>query len=42
MVRLAHELGDGDSYFEVFYGKQGAEPSPAHEPPAVQRRRRAA
>jgi hypothetical protein len=42
MVRLAHELGDGDSYFEVFYGKRGAEPSPALEPPAAQSRTRAA
>jgi hypothetical protein len=42
MVRLAHELGDGDSYFEVFYGKRGAVPSPALEPPAAQSRPRAA
>ena len=42
MVRLAHELGDRDSYFEIFYGKRGAELSPALEPPAAQSRPRAA
>jgi hypothetical protein len=42
MVRLAHELGDGDSYFEVFYGRRRAESTPALEPPAAQRRSRAA
>jgi len=42
MVRLAHELGDGDSYFEVFYGKRGAESTPALEPPAAQSHSRAA
>ena len=42
MVRLAHELGDGDGYFEVFYGRRGAETSPALEPPGAQSHPRAA
>ena len=42
MVRLAHELGDGDSYFELFYGKRRIEPRPALEPPTAEGRPRAA
>ncbi len=31
MVKLAHELGDGDNYFETFYGRPRLEPRPAFE-----------
>ena len=33
MVKLAHELGDGDNYFEVFYPRRRAEAPPAHNRP---------
>jgi hypothetical protein len=36
MVKLAHELGDGDNFFQTFYGRQRPEPRPAFEAPAVQ------
>jgi hypothetical protein len=35
MVKLAHDLGDGDNFFEVFYGKGRLEPRPGFEAPAV-------
>jgi hypothetical protein len=42
MVKLAHELGEGQNFFEVFYGRQRPQPRPAaHEAP-VQPSRRAA
>lgn len=36
MVKLAHELGDSDGYFELFYGKRRTEPRPALETPETQ------
>ena len=36
MVKLAHDLGGGDNFFEVFYGSGRLEPRPAFEGPAVQ------
>jgi hypothetical protein len=43
MVKLAHEMGDGQNFFEVFYGRHRHEPAPSgFESPAVQRSRRAA
>ena len=43
MVKLAHELGDGDNYFDVFYAaRRHPETSPAFEASAAQTRRRAA
>jgi hypothetical protein len=36
MVKLAHDLGGGDNYFEVFYGSGRVEPRPTFEAPAVQ------
>jgi hypothetical protein len=41
MVKLAHELGGGDNYFEVFYSqRRRPEATPAVE--AAQNHRRAA
>lgn len=34
MVKFAHELGDGDNYFELFYGRRRLEPT--FEAPATQ------
>ncbi len=31
MVKLAHDLDDGDYSFESLYGRQHAEPAPAFE-----------
>ncbi|MDQ2944239.1 MAG: hypothetical protein M3R21_11305 [Candidatus Dormibacteraeota bacterium] len=42
MVKLAHELGEGDNYFETFYGRLRREPRPTFEAPAVQSSQRAA
>jgi hypothetical protein len=42
MVKLAHELGDGDNYFEVFYARRLPEANPAFEAPATETRGRAA
>jgi hypothetical protein len=42
MVKLAHELGDGDNYFEVFYARRSPEANPVFEAPATETRRRAA
>ena len=42
MVKLAHELGDGDNYFEVFYARRRPEANPAFKAPATETRRRAA
>jgi hypothetical protein len=42
LVKLAHDLGEGDNYFETFYGRGAAEPQPAYEAPAGQPTRRAA
>jgi hypothetical protein len=43
MVKLAHELGDGDNYFDVFYAsRRRPETSPAFEASAAHTRRRAA
>jgi len=37
MVKLAHDLGDGDNFFEVFYGSGRVEPRPAFEKLEVQK-----
>lgn len=43
MVKLAHELGDGDNFFEVFYStRRRPDATPAFEAPAVQTHPRAA
>jgi hypothetical protein len=44
MVKLAHEMGEGQNFFEVFYGRQRPEvrPVPSFEAPAAQPSRRAA
>jgi hypothetical protein len=42
MVKLAHELGGGDNYFEVFYAWRRPEAKPSFEAPAAQSSRRAA
>jgi hypothetical protein len=42
MVKLAHEMGEGQNFFEVFYGRQRAQPKPALEAPPAQGSRRAA
>ena len=42
MVKLAHELGGGDNFFETFYGRPRPEPGQALEAPTVQPSRRAA
>ena len=36
MVKLAHDLGGGDNFFEVFYGSGRVEPRPAFEGREVQ------
>jgi hypothetical protein len=41
MVKLAHEMGEGQNYFEVFYGRQRLQPRPAVDPPAQSSRRAA-
>jgi hypothetical protein len=33
LVKLAHDLGEGDNYFETFYGGRRHEPRPAFELP---------
>jgi hypothetical protein len=42
MVKLAHDLGEGQNFFEVFYGRQRLQARPALEGPATQTNRRAA
>ena len=42
MVKLAHELGEGQNFFEVFYGRQRLQPQPVLEAPPAQSSRRAA
>lgn len=42
MVKLAHDLGEGQNFFEVFYGRQRLQPRPELEAPATLRGRRAA
>ena len=42
MVKLAHEMGEGQNFFEVFYGRQRLQPRPSLEGPQVQSTRRAA
>jgi hypothetical protein len=43
MVKLAHEMGEGQNYFEVFYGRQRRELMPVIplEAPAIPSRRAA-
>jgi hypothetical protein len=43
LVKLAHEMGEGQNFFEVFYGRQRRELMPgAFEVPAAQPSQRAA
>lgn len=42
MVKLAHEMGDGQNFFDVFYGRQRLQPRPALEAPPAQSSQRAA
>ena len=42
MVKLAHEMGDEQNFFEVFYGRQRSGPEPALEAPQAHSSRRAA
>jgi hypothetical protein len=43
MVKLAHELGGGDNYFDIFYSqRRRQEATPVLEAPAPHTRRRAA
>ena len=42
MVKLAHEMGEGQNFFEVFYGRQRSGPKPALEAPQAHSSRRAA
>ena len=42
MVKLAHDLGEGQNFFEVFYGRQRLQPRPALDAPATQSGPRAA
>jgi hypothetical protein len=42
MVKLAHEMGEGQNFFEVFYGRQRRELTPAPFEASVQPARRAA
>jgi len=42
MVKLAHELGGGQNFFEIFYGRQRLQPRPALETPPAQGSRRVA
>jgi hypothetical protein len=42
MVKLAHDLDDGDNYFDIFYAERRPEAKPAFEAPASQTGRRAA
>jgi hypothetical protein len=41
MVKLAHEMGEGQNFFEVFYGRQRLQPTPALEAPAPSTQRAA-
>ena len=42
MVKLAHELGEGQNFFEVFYGRHRLQHQPVLEGPPAQDSRRAA
>jgi hypothetical protein len=42
MVKLAHEMGEGQNFFEVFYGRQRPPAKPALEAPSAQSSQRAA
>jgi hypothetical protein len=42
MVKLAHEMGDGQNFFEVFYGRQRLQPRTAQEAPPAPSTQRAA
>ena len=42
MVKLAHEMGDGQNFFEVFYGRERLQPRPAALEAPVQPSQRAA
>jgi hypothetical protein len=41
MVKLAHEMGEGQNFFEVFYGRQRLQPRPALEAPTQSSQRAA-
>jgi hypothetical protein len=42
LVKLAHDLGEGDDYFETFYGRRSPQPQPAFEAQAGPPTQRAA
>jgi hypothetical protein len=42
MVKFAHDLDDGDNYFDIFYAGRRPEAKPAFEAPASRTARRAA
>jgi hypothetical protein len=42
MVKLAHEMGEGQNFFEVFYGRRRPQPKQVLEAPTAQSSRRAA
>jgi len=42
MVKLAHGRGEGQNFFEVFYGRQRLQSRPALEAPPAQSTQRAA
>jgi hypothetical protein len=42
MVKLAHEMGEGQNFFEVFYGRHRPQPEQALEAPSAQSSRHAA
>jgi hypothetical protein len=42
MVKLAHEMGEGQNFFEVFYGRQRLQPRPASLEAPAQSSQRAA
>jgi len=42
MVKLAHEMGEGQNFFEVFYGRQRPQPEQTLEALSSQSSRRAA
>jgi hypothetical protein len=42
MVKLAHDLGEGQNFFEIFYGRQRLQPRPTALEAPVQSSQRAA
>jgi hypothetical protein len=42
MVKLAHELEDGDNYFDVFYARRRSKATDPFDAPTAETRRHAA